>query len=275
MTATRSGIAVTGERRAHAFDAGLVEIWGARCVAGSSGDYVSDDPRLFIILDPLAAAIELDDGDAPSRATLPCASFVPAGTRVRMRCDGATAIRHLDLHFEARLLPEGRDGGPRLMFADPRVERLAALLDAACGSAEPSRALYRESLVTALLAAAFRPGEATCRTPLCPRRLCAVVDYIEDHCAEAIPLRRLAALAGLSETYFSHAFKAATGQPPHRWQLQARVRKAQMMLEANDASLTQVAAATGFADQPHFTRVFRAATGETPAAWRAARRRRA
>ena len=74
-------------------------------------------------------------------------------------------------------------------------------------------------------------------------------------------------LAGLSETHFSHAFKASTGVPPHKWQMQARIRRVQEILISDNASLTEVSAAAGFADQAHFTRVFKSIVGLTPAAW--------
>jgi AraC-like DNA-binding protein len=37
--------------------------------------------------------------------------------------------------------------------------------------------------------------------------------------------------------------------------------------------LSEIAQATGFADQSHFCRHFRQVTGQTPAAWRRAERR--
>lgn len=55
---------------------------------------------------------------------------------------------------------------------------------------------------------------------------------------------------------------------PYRWQLDARIRRAQAQLIDTHASLDQVAEATGFADVVHFGRTFRKLTGATPAAWR-------
>ena len=56
--------------------------------------------------------------------------------------------------------------------------------------------------------------------------------------------------------------------PPYRWQLDARIRRAQALLIDTNASLDDVAEATGFADAVHFGRTFRKLTGATPAAWR-------
>ncbi len=65
----------------------------------------------------------------------------------------------------------------------------------------------------------------------------------------------------------SHAFKAATGVPPHRWQMQARIDRAKAMMAHDAAALADIAEATGFFDQAHLTRVFKAVVGVTPGAW--------
>ncbi|WP_248304550.1 AraC family transcriptional regulator [Breoghania sp. L-A4] len=100
-----------------------------------------------------------------------------------------------------------------------------------------------------------------------------MTDFMEENSARNVSLGELAAVADLSPSYFSQAFKASTGLPPHRWQLIRRVEHAQRMLETTQATtLTEVAAATGFADQAHLTRVFRGVVGTTPAAWLRERR---
>jgi AraC-like DNA-binding protein len=58
---------------------------------------------------------------------------------------------------------------------------------------------------------------------------------------------------------------------PHQWQTNARVERAKQLLLKNEASLTTVAAETGFSDQAHFTRVFRKVVGATPASWKRSR----
>ncbi|WP_164919639.1 helix-turn-helix transcriptional regulator [Hansschlegelia zhihuaiae] len=276
MEARRSGIEVLGEPLSHASEIGLVEIWRARCAAGANGDYVSRDPRLFIVLDPLDAEMALDGGPSGGRAAsrTRSASFVPAGAPLHMSLADATEIRHLDIHFDAdRLGPvdgldEARAATPRLMFADGRVQRFARLLETAFGGSRVG--LYRDGLVAALIAAVFAPSNAAGRrSALSDAQLRLAIEFIEDNCAETVRLHDLAALTGLSETYFSHAFKAASGMPPHRWQLQARVRRAKELLARSAVPLIEIAGAVGFSDQPHFTRVFRELAGRTPAAWRA------
>lgn len=74
----------------------------------------------------------------------------------------------------------------------------------------------------------------------------------------------------MSQAHFSRAFKAATGVPPHRWQLDVRVERAQELLLRGNLGLVDVALQLGFAGQSHLTRVFRRVAGATPGAWRRA-----
>jgi AraC-like DNA-binding protein len=77
----------------------------------------------------------------------------------------------------------------------------------------------------------------------------------------------VAAKLGLSPSQFSRAFKTTTGFPPHRWQLNHRIAKAQELMRYGGLPLSQIALATGFTEQSHFTRVFKKAIGVSPGAW--------
>jgi transcriptional regulator GlxA family with amidase domain len=81
-------------------------------------------------------------------------------------------------------------------------------------------------------------------------------------------LSALAALCGLSRSYFIHAFKQITGMPPHRWLLSQRVKRAQELLRGSKLPIVEIAVACGFADQSHLIRVFSKALGICRAAWR-------
>lgn len=107
-----------------------------------------------------------------------------------------------------------------------------------------------------------RPGAR-----LLPRQLRRVTEYIVDHLAETVRLRDLAALTGLSQSQFGRAFKVSTGVAPHRWQLNARIAKAQELLLANAMPLSEIALVTGFAKQSHLCRVFKNVIGASPRAW--------
>jgi len=123
-----------------------------------------------------------------------------------------------------------------------------------------------------LLIAVMRLEQGTDRkrSKLATWQLRRVIDFIEGNCLRAIRLEELAQLCGLSQSYFSHAFKASTGLPPHRWQMRARIARVKEMLAAGDLSLTMIAAETGFSDPAHFARVFRREVGTSPSSWRRA-----
>ncbi|HEX4506208.1 MAG TPA: AraC family transcriptional regulator [Alphaproteobacteria bacterium] len=103
---------------------------------------------------------------------------------------------------------------------------------------------------------------------LAPWQLKRVTEFINANLAETLQLCDLAALSGLSPSHFGRAFKGSTGLPPHRWHLVQRIERARAMLTDAEASLADVACATGFADQSHFTRVFSRTIGMSPGAWR-------
>lgn len=81
-------------------------------------------------------------------------------------------------------------------------------------------------------------------------------------------MQQIAAEFDLSVSYFSRAFRVSTGLPPHQWLLRQRVNTAKQLMTVRDLSLSEIAIASGFANQSHFTRVFSSTVGVSPGAWR-------
>jgi len=106
------------------------------------------------------------------------------------------------------------------------------------------------------------------RGGLPPRALRRVREFIENHLEENISIRALAATAGLSMYHFARAFKQSEGVTPHDYLVQCRVRRAQGLLAATDLPLSEIALASGFADQSHCARRFREHVGVTPSSYR-------
>src|SRR5947208_1796132 len=102
-------------------------------------------------------------------------------------------------------------------------------------------------------------------TPLQERR---VTSRLLDDLAGDTSLSELAALCGLSRSYFIRAFKQITGMPPYRWLLMQRVKHAKELLRGTKLPIAEIAMACGFADQSHLTRVFSKVLRIGPAAWR-------
>ena len=89
-------------------------------------------------------------------------------------------------------------------------------------------------------------------------------DYAGEH-----HLAYYAALCNLSESRFSHLFKACTGSSPKQYLLHVRLTKAQELLENTDLPILLVGEAVGFADQNYFSRIFKKSVGKSPMEYRA------
>ena len=203
--------------------------------------------------------------------------FAPAGLEMWGYSAEARIVKEATLSFDLAILSERLSTGfnaeaiaaPRLRFSDDRIWTLVKLLSDAVNDSDPSAQLYGDGLIAAVAARLFATRESVADARgLAPYQLQRVIEYLEAHLPARVELAQLAKLADLSQSQFSRAFKASTGMAPYRWQLDARIRRAQALLIDTSASLDDVAEATGFADAVHFGRTFRKFTGATPAAWR-------
>ena len=280
------GFSVIGGVHRRQWNGIVADIWNVNCAAQAGGYYVSQDPRLFILLDQRgsgATNVRLSPRaqGRPQDYDQGRISYIPAGMELWADLAGIEFVRHLDIHFDAeiigkRLLEDidpAQIDHPRLHFSDPRLIALAELIAAECENPDPLHDLYGDGLTLSLLINVLqlhapRPRR---RSALAAWQLRRAVDYIEENCMRNIRLEELASLTGLSQSHFSHAFKASTGLPPHQWQTQARLERAKHLLLKSEMPLTTVAVETGFADQAHFTRVFRKNVGVAPASWKRSR----
>jgi AraC family transcriptional regulator len=113
-----------------------------------------------------------------------------------------------------------------------------------------------------------RPAAATRLSPVALARIKAL---IEAEIAEHLPLARLAAEAGMELNRFARAFRAATGEPPHRFLLGRRIAHARRLLLDGRLGLAEVAAASGFASQSHMTATVTRHLGVSPGRLRGGR----
>ncbi|MFD9905049.1 helix-turn-helix domain-containing protein [Streptomyces sp. NPDC059063] len=158
---------------------------------------------------------------------------------------------------------------PKFHFTDPLLTMLVERLVTEFEGPGPADPLYAESLVQAACAVILRistnAGDLSVRDGgLPPRRLAEVLDYIHDNLAARVTLEDLAAVAGISASHFTRAFRASTGESPHRYVTQRRLDRARKALLTTDAPIADIALELGFADQSHLTRTMRQHTGVTP-----------
>jgi PAS domain S-box-containing protein len=104
------------------------------------------------------------------------------------------------------------------------------------------------------------------------RRMNAVVDYINEHYAEAIEMADLAQVASLSISQFERRFRTVFEQTPSRFLIRYRLTRASQKLMHSDDTVSHIAQEVGFYDHSHFTREFQKLFGSPPGRYRKAHR---
>jgi len=102
-------------------------------------------------------------------------------------------------------------------------------------------------------------------TVLGEMNLARIRGYIYQNIHKAISIRDLARLVRYSPYHFARSFRASLGLAPHQFILRERVRQAVEHIKNGDetVTLTEIARASGFADQSHLSRVLKKMTGRT------------
>jgi len=133
--------------------------------------------------------------------------------------------------------------------------------------------VYLESLAGVLAIHLATHHCERCVTPcasvgLPSHKLNRVLTFIDEHIAESVHIRDLAAMAHMSLHHFARMFKHATGVPPHLYITVQRIERAKTLLRETDLPLVEVAANVGFQTQGHFTAVFHRYVWITPRGFR-------
>ncbi|WIM09373.1 AraC family transcriptional regulator [Enhydrobacter sp.] len=93
-------------------------------------------------------------------------------------------------------------------------------------------------------------------------------DFLIAEAPRIVASEELESVTGLDRFALARHFRAAYATSPHRFQVGRRLARAQTLI-ARGQPLSEVAAATGFADQSHLTRHFSSRFGLTPGRWAA------
>src|SRR5215469_3337187 len=157
---------------------------------------------------------------------------------------------------------------------DPELQNLLLLLAKESETGGRCGTLYADSLTVALatrLLYAARlqtPAANAGVSPLPPRLLRRVLERMQTDLSANIDLATLAAESGYSRAHFLRTFRAATGQTPHRYLLELRLKKAQALIDGRLMPLIDIALACGFSSHAHLTTAFRSRFGLSPSAYR-------
>jgi AraC family transcriptional regulator len=157
---------------------------------------------------------------------------------------------------------------------EPTLRDLMLLLAKEAEAGGPSGRVYADSLSTALATRllfagrSLQPPKDAPASPLPRRILRRVLDRMEAEVDSDLTLTLLAEESGYSRTHFLRMFRGVTGQSPHRYLLELRLKKAESMLASRSFSLVDIALACGFSSHAHFSTAFRSRYGSSPAAYR-------
>ncbi|MBN3856800.1 AraC family transcriptional regulator [Paraburkholderia sp. Ac-20340] len=162
-------------------------------------------------------------------------------------------------------------GGRTLPFleggvtTDPRLSAATgALLQQMSYTLEPLE--QNDALTELIHALADVTGTAKLRPTGDYRAARLARDFLHAHSTEAVALEALEGATGRDRWSLSRDFRQFYGTSPYRYLTMRRLDTVRRLLLAG-TSLSQAAAAAGFADQPHMTRHFSKAFGMTPGQW--------
>lgn len=118
-------------------------------------------------------------------------------------------------------------------------------------------------------ATALAPATPALRVARIPaHKLRCTFAYVEEHIAGDLRVEELARVVGMSTFHFAHAFRQATGLPPHRYVMQKRIARGKDLLRETALSLDEIAQRVGYSSQSHFSVAFRKTVGIAPSAFR-------
>jgi len=98
--------------------------------------------------------------------------------------------------------------------------------------------------------------------------LARALEYMEENLAAELSREKVAKVAGLSPSHFSHLMRVKTGSSFTDLLTRLRVDRACHLLAHTQLDLAQIALDCGFGDQSYFTRVFRKRLARTPSDYR-------
>jgi two-component system response regulator YesN len=93
--------------------------------------------------------------------------------------------------------------------------------------------------------------------------------YIDNRLAENLSLEQVAAMVGLTPTYFSALFKKMTSETFVKYRINKRIDRARELLAIPHYRIIDIAGEVGYEDYPHFTKTFKKFVGMTPSEYRA------
>ncbi|NUU59193.1 AraC family transcriptional regulator [Paenibacillus agri] len=109
---------------------------------------------------------------------------------------------------------------------------------------------------------------ATGSPSLSEDRVQYVMNYMDEHYRQKLPIGSLAEMSGYSYDRFRHLFKERYGCSPLRYLLLKRLDYAKSLLKHTQMHISEVSAASGFVNDAQFCNMFKREIGLTPRTFR-------
>ncbi|WP_442582501.1 AraC family transcriptional regulator [Mesorhizobium sp. ASY16-5R] len=159
--------------------------------------------------------------------------------------------------------------------ADQAASRLAQTMELLSDEAlreRPGRDLIVERLVEVMLVEALRQqlsvvtddSKSGLLRGLADAKLAKAFRQIHADVARVWTVEELARVAGLSRSTFSERFSQKVGMPPMEYVMKWRMARAKDILQRDDKTLDEVAAAIGYESASAFSTAFRREVGQPP-----------
>jgi len=152
-------------------------------------------------------------------------------------------------------------------FQNVFLTNITARLYSEFRRADKSSSLALEGLTLEMIAEVSRLSGRE-HGPTSTRRVERAREIIHAHFADNLTLSRLAASVGTHPVCLAREFRLQYRCTVGEYMRHLRVQFACRELTDSDATIAEIASASGFFDQSHFSRTFKQLTGRTPAEYR-------
>jgi AraC family transcriptional regulator len=156
---------------------------------------------------------------------------------------------------------------------DARIEAIAGTLWDELQEERLGGRMYADAAFTQLALhllrqySSFQPSVETA-VPISAYKLRSAMSFIQANLGENLTVIAIARAIGMSPFHFAHAFRAATGLPPHKFVMQRRLEMAKSLLRTTKLSLTDIAQRVGYSSPSHFSAGFQRLARVSPSDYR-------
>lgn len=172
----------------------------------------------------------------------------------------------VDTSYADRLGDESMTLNTPLDLSGGEGRRLVIRMHQEFANSDSLSPLVIEGLGLELLALTARRRNGVERRP--PAWLLRIREQLESSFSEPFALADLSKTAGVHPVHLAQSFKQWFGCTVGEFIRELRLNDACTALERSEASLADIAVASGFTDQSHLCRVFRRLKGTSPSAYR-------